>query len=353
MISIVTLPVALETLTVKDLFLGTYFGALGETFTLLILVLGVILVVRKVINWRTPVFYLGTVALTALIIALVLGFENPLRYVAYHIALGGLAFGAVFMITDPVTGPTSPFGKSLIGVIAGLLTMLIRVKGGYPEGVMYSIAFVNLLSPAIDYLTTGKTTYKLPVKYGVVFGTLLASVALVAGLSWSVNGGKEVYEINGIPFGQYETLTTTNGIDLKEGHQLSVTNDSSKATYYVVDEAGTKVAVVYKVTLDHSTEFEAHGFPQSFVMSAYVVIDLETDTIYDVGFEKGGTSAAYQGTVEEWADTNINGLTSSGVAGVVVPDPVEEGGPIGATYSAAALKEAIAKAYEIYASENV
>ena len=106
------------------------------------------------------------------------------------------------------------------------------------------------------------------------------------------------------------------------------------------------------MTLDHSTDFDAYG-PQSFTMSAYVVIDLETDTIYDIGFEKGGTSAAYQGSAEEWADANINGLTSSGVADIVIPKPVDHGGPIGATYSAAALKEAIAKAYEIYASENV
>ena len=288
--------------------------------------------------------------------ALVLGFENPFRYVAYHIALGGVAFGAIFMITDPVTGPTSPFGKSLIGVIAGLLTMVIRVKGGYPEGVMYSIAFVNLLSPAIDYLTTGKTNFKLPVKYAVVFGTLLVSVGLVSGLSWSVNDGKEVYEINGIDIMTYQELTGVNGIDLKEGHKLSVNDDNSRAEYYVIDEAGTKVAVVYKVTLDHSTEFEAHEFPQSFVMSAYVIIDLETDKIYDIGFAKGGTDLGYQESVEGWADKeeNFKGKDAVGAADLVIPDPYDgEGrGPIGATYSAHALKEAIAKAYEIYASEN-
>lgn len=345
----------LDGLTMKDLFLGNYFGSLGETFTLLILVLGVILAVRKVINWRTPVFYLGTVALTALVMALVLGFENPFRYVGYHIALGGLAFGAIFMITDPVTGPTSSFGKSLIGVIAGLLTMLIRVKGGYPEGVMYSIAIVNLLSPAIDYFTVGKTSYKLPVKYAAVFGTLLVSIGLVSGLSWSVNGGKEVYEINGIPFGQYETLTTTNGIDLKEGHQLAAKDDNSQAAYYVVDENGTKVAVVYKIDLDEPLKyFDGYQYG-TFNFSAYVVIDLVSDTIYDIGFAQGGSDLDYQGTIEGWADKNINGKDSTGAAAIVIPEPVTGHGekkPIGATFSAGALKEAIAKAYEIYASEN-
>ena len=195
--------------TMMDMLLGNYVGSLGETFTLVIFVLGIALSVLKVINWRTPVFYLGTVALTALVIALVCGFANPLNYVVYHLALGGVMFGAVFMLTDPVTGPTSPYGKSLVAVFAGLMTVLIRVKGGYPEGVMYSIALCNFISPAVDYLTTGKSASHMVRKVCGVVGMVVVSIALCTGLSVSANGVVTRYQINGIDRVQYSMLTET------------------------------------------------------------------------------------------------------------------------------------------------
>lgn len=165
-----------------DLYLGTYAGALGETFTFLILALGIVLSIRKVINWRTPVFYLGTVALTSVIIALFTGL-NPLDYTLISIGMGGLAFGAVFMLTDPVTSPTSPFGKALIGVIAGFITVLIRLQGKLPEGVMYSIALVNIVAPVIDKLATGLTNANALKKWGVVVSMAVVSLAVNGGIS--------------------------------------------------------------------------------------------------------------------------------------------------------------------------
>ena len=342
----------LSDLSMADLFLGNYFGSLGETFTILILVLGVVLVIRNVINWRTPVFYIGTVVLTSLVIGLVLGFENPLAYVGYHVALGGLVFGAVFMLTDPVTGPTSNFGKSLMAVVAGLLTVLIRVKGGYPEGVMYSIAFCNLLSPAVDYLTVGKTSAKMPVKYATVFGLVAVSIALCSGLAWNVNGGKEVYAINGITLSEYDTLTTTNNIDLKDGHQLSKENLTGQEVYCVVDASGNKVASIYLITLEEDTVIPNEHYPMSFKMQAYVAINLSDDTIYDIGFKKGGTAAGYQSTVNGWANKNVTGKGAADISNIeIIPD--EENKPTGgASYSALALKECVEKAYEVYAADK-
>lgn len=341
----------LSDLSMTDLFLGNYFGALGETFTILILVLGVVLAIRNVINWRTPVFYIGTVALTALVIGLVLGFENPLTYVGYHVALGGVVFGAVFMLTDPVTGPTSSFGKSLMAVVAGLLTVLIRVKGGYPEGVMYSIAFCNLLSPAVDHLTVGKTSAKMPVKYATVFGLVAVSIALCTGLAWNVNGGKEVYAINGIALSEYETLTTTNNFDLKDGHQLSKENLTGKEVYCVVDASGNKVASVYLVNSESEVIVPSEHYPMSFSMSAYVAISTSDGSIYDIAFKRGGTSADYQSTVNGWAGKNITGKGSQEIAGIVI-DPTQTNNTIGATYSAIELQKLIAKAYELYALDR-
>ena len=166
--------------TTVDLLTGNYLGALGETFTIVIFVLGIVLSVLKVINWRTPVFYLGTVALSALLIALFNGL-NPGLYVLAHLSLGGLMFGAVFMLTDPVTGPTSNYGKCIAAIFAGFLTVLIRVKGGYPEGVVYSIAMANLLTPLIDTLLKGKTNSQYTGKIVGLSAGVLCS-ALILGL---------------------------------------------------------------------------------------------------------------------------------------------------------------------------
>ncbi len=165
-----------------DLYMGNYSGALGETFTILILVLCVVLAIRKVINWRTPAFYLGTVALTSVIIALFTGL-NVLDYTLISLGMGGLAFGAVFMLTDPVTSPTSPFGKALIGVIAGFITVLIRVQGNLPEGVVYAIAIVNILAPVIDKMATGLTNTNTLKKWGVVASAAVVALAVNGGIS--------------------------------------------------------------------------------------------------------------------------------------------------------------------------
>lgn len=169
--------------TMGQLWLGNYSGAIGETFTGLILLLGLYMIVRKICNWRPMVAYLLTVTLTALVVALITGL-NPGTYILLHLALGGLMYGAVFMITDPVTSPTSMFGKVLIGVIAGFMTVLIRIQGGYPEGVTFAIAIANLLSPLIDRFATGMTNNGNFKKWSVILSVLLLSLALNGGLAY-------------------------------------------------------------------------------------------------------------------------------------------------------------------------
>lgn len=173
----------------SQLWLGFYSGALGEPFALLILLLGIGLAARKVLNWRTPAFYIGTVAVTALIIALLAGI-NPLDYVLIHLGMGGLMFGAIFMLTDPVSSPTSPFGKAFIGVIAGLMTVLIRIQGKMPEGVMFAIAIANVFSPLIDRFASGMTNQKLTQKW-LVIGSLLF-------VSLSLNGSIALVRVRGL-----------------------------------------------------------------------------------------------------------------------------------------------------------
>ena len=130
--------------TYRALFLGNTAGSIGETSALLILIGGAFLLARGIINWRIPAIYIGVVALIAL------GFgEDPL----FHILAGGLMLGAFFMATDYVTSPLTNRGKIIFAVGLGLLTMIIRRFAGMPEGVCYSILFMNAITPLIDRYT--------------------------------------------------------------------------------------------------------------------------------------------------------------------------------------------------------
>jgi electron transport complex protein RnfD len=125
----------------QTLFLGNIAGCIGETSVLLILVGGAFLLARGIINWRIPAVYIGVVALMALGLG-----EDPL----FHILTGGLMIGAFFMATDYVTSPLTNRGKLVFSVALGILTMLIRRFAGMPEGVTYSILFMNAFTPLID-----------------------------------------------------------------------------------------------------------------------------------------------------------------------------------------------------------
>lgn len=139
-----------------NLFLGWYPGGLGETSTLLLLLLGVILAIRKVIDWRVPLIYLGSIFVLSSALALFCGMSNWLWYPIFHVCTGGVAFGAVFMLSDPVTSPATKQGKCVFALGAGIITVLIRVLANAPEGCMYSILIMNMLTPAIDQAFSGK-----------------------------------------------------------------------------------------------------------------------------------------------------------------------------------------------------
>jgi hypothetical protein len=109
---------------------------------------------------------------------LVKNVDYVLTYALTHLFAGGLMFGAVFMVTDPVTAPTSPLGKVIFGIGAAMLTMLIRVFGNLPEGVVFSIVIMNLVTPLIDSAIKGKTTTKV-WKSWLTVGIALAIAVLV------------------------------------------------------------------------------------------------------------------------------------------------------------------------------
>ena len=146
----------------KALALGWYPGALGETSALVILLVGAFLVYRKVIDWRVPTVYLGSIAVLTSIVAImhgVPGYEwlpGFIWYPIFHLITGGVMFGAIFMLTDPVTSPTSAQGRTIFALGAAILTVLIRIKANLPEGCLYSILIMNMLTPMIERALEGK-----------------------------------------------------------------------------------------------------------------------------------------------------------------------------------------------------
>lgn len=135
----------------NDLFFGNQAGSFGEVSSFLLLLGGLFLLWRRCIYWQTPVFYLGSVALMAVILHGI----DPHRYLppAYHLFSGGLMLGAWFMATDMVTSPVTSRGMMIFGAGCGFLTMIIRVWGGYPEGVSFAILLMNAAVPLINRYT--------------------------------------------------------------------------------------------------------------------------------------------------------------------------------------------------------
>ena len=133
--------------SLMQMFLGARGGSMGETSCLALLLGGAYLIYRRVISWHTPVAFIGTV----LVLTALLG-QQPL----YQVMAGGLFLGAIFMATDYTTSPPTPAGKLIFGLGCGLITVLIRVWGNYPEGVSFSILLMNILNPYICEWTKTK-----------------------------------------------------------------------------------------------------------------------------------------------------------------------------------------------------
>lgn len=132
---------------IMDAFIGNIGGCIGETCAIALIIGGLYLMYRKVISWRIPVTYIGTVFILTWLFG---------RMPVYEIFIGGLMLGAFFMATDYSSSPVTPIGQLIMGVGCGLLTSIIRVYGGYPEGVSYSILLMNLAVPLIDKYTKPK-----------------------------------------------------------------------------------------------------------------------------------------------------------------------------------------------------
>ncbi len=138
-----------------NLLFGQIPGTLGEVYKLTIIAGLIYLLIRRSIDWRIPVSYLGTFSILMLIAGLsVYSLDvnvNPFIFTLYNLLSGGVLFGAVFMLTDPVTSPINSPSRVMYGIIAAVFTVFIRLFAALPEGVAFSILIVNMLAPFLDH----------------------------------------------------------------------------------------------------------------------------------------------------------------------------------------------------------
>jgi electron transport complex protein RnfD len=142
-----------------DMVLGNRGGAFGEVCAIALLIGGIYLIARKVIDITTPL----TILLTVFVFTGIFYLVDPAQYIApwYHLVYGGLLLGAFFMATDMVTTPMTTTGRIIFGVGVGLITVVIRLWGAYPEGVSFAILIMNAFTPLINKLCK-------PTVFGVV-----------------------------------------------------------------------------------------------------------------------------------------------------------------------------------------
>ncbi len=151
---------ALPEESVLDMFLGNCPGSIGELSALALLIGGAYLVIRKVISIRIPAAYIGTVAVLTLVFHKT---DDALTWMLYQLFSGGLMLGAIFMATDYATSPVTALGQILYGIGCGILTVIFRYFGIFPEGVTYAILLMNACVWTID-------RYTPPRRFGLVKG---------------------------------------------------------------------------------------------------------------------------------------------------------------------------------------
>ena len=151
---------ALPEETLLDMFLGNCPGSIGEISALALLIGGAYLVIRKVISVRIPAAYLGTVAVLTLIFFKT---DYPVQWMLYSLLSGGVMLGSIFMATDYATSPATAVGQIVYGIGCGILTVVFRYFGLFPEGVTYAILIMNAMVWVID-------RYTAPRRFGVKKG---------------------------------------------------------------------------------------------------------------------------------------------------------------------------------------
>ena len=201
-----------------NFFVGTIPGTLGETSKLLIIIAFIYLTITKTIKWKIPVAYIST----AFIMTLVIGYNIGLGiwYPLFLVLSGGLLFGAVFMATDPVTSPITSIGQIFYGISLGILTIALRFLTPYPEAVMTSILFMNMLVPLFDKIGL-YFKYNFKKIWILIIIFVLLTILTIFNISNNINDSKNK-----------STSELDNKVTITE-----VKNESNKRVYSVTSKA--------------------------------------------------------------------------------------------------------------------
>lgn len=161
------------------LLIGSYPSVIGGSCALLILLCGAYLLWRKDIDWHLSVTYLITVFCISLAVGLIKG--AGINYAIFNVISGGVLFGTVFMMTDPVTTPITIPGRMVFAVGCAVLTLILRWKSNLPDGVLFSILLMNMCTPAIDKLVDGnQIKNQVQIRRKVVYTSIVAILAAFA-----------------------------------------------------------------------------------------------------------------------------------------------------------------------------
>ncbi len=297
----------------QGLLLGGYPSVIGGTFTLIIIICGIYLIYRKDIDWRMPVTYIGMIFGISLIVGLIKG--SGLAFAGFNVLGGGVLFGAVFMLTDPVTSPVGIPGRVVYAAGAAMLTLLIRWKANLPEGVLFSILLMNMLSPAIEKIMSGnqiKDAKKLR-NWTMIAVAVCALIPLLVGISLKPSGNAdEVPDVAPI----IKAGINTEEFDVEQACAV-LESDGSK-TVYECSAKGFEGVNEAKITVDNGA-----------IVSVEVTAFNDTEGVGDAAI-----------TAEALA--KYEGLTLTKSVDVTS----------GATFTNTSLKAMAQKALRIYAGED-
>ena len=276
-----------------NMFLGQYVSTMGSTCALLLLVCMVFLIVRKDIDWQLPVFYIGGVFVLTLLIGLVKG--AGFNYALFHVLAGGVLFGGVFMVTDPVTSPVTIPGKILFALGAAVFTVIFRLRSNMPDGVLYSILIMNMLTPAIDKIFDAN---QIKNASSILKKVLIGSLCFLL-VGFGVGAIAEVKE-GDVPSAQGGAAS----IDVPLGEPISLSSDLStyKAEAEEITSDGTVAS--YHCTArgfglvdpDGIASHSGHEYERNEIA---VTVDLATNTVTDVVLEKFGDTAGIGDTATQ------------------------------------------------------
>ena len=177
-----------------DMFIGKMYGTLGEVYTVTILVGAIYLLIRRSADIRVMLPYLGAFALFSLIAGLgffaVDGVTNPFKFTLFMLLSGGVMFGGVFMLTDPVTSPINAPSRIIYAIVAAVFTILIRLFTDYPEGVGFSILIANMIAVVLDHYewSNPRYTWKKFLAMGLLIVIPSAIIFLVIKFGGVYNG---------------------------------------------------------------------------------------------------------------------------------------------------------------------